>query len=101
MNPNFKKDIYYYHYLKCFHYYPLSLMCVKSCFFICSYAIEDAAGGGALFGVDENTGLISTAAVLDREDVAWHNITVRAAEVGKCARPSAPDPNLAWEPPGA
>ncbi|XP_062843509.1 cadherin-18a [Trichomycterus rosablanca] len=45
------------------------------------YSIEDSEDGEALFSIDENTGLIKTTAGLDREDVAWHNITVKAAEV--------------------
>ncbi|KAB5535434.1 hypothetical protein PHYPO_G00117610 [Pangasianodon hypophthalmus] len=45
------------------------------------YSIDESADGETLFSIDENSGLIKTTASLDREGVAWHNITVSAAEV--------------------
>lgn len=47
------------------------------------YSMDESADGEALFIIDENSGLIKTTASLDREGVAWHNVTVSAAEVGK------------------
>ncbi|XP_066508070.1 cadherin-18-like [Hoplias malabaricus] len=45
------------------------------------YSIDSSANGEALFSIDANSGLIKTTASLDREAVAWHNITVKASEV--------------------
>ncbi|XP_060729471.1 cadherin-18-like [Tachysurus vachellii] len=45
------------------------------------YSIDESADGETLFSINENSGLIKTTASLDREAVAWHNITVSAAEV--------------------
>ncbi|TSN21224.1 Cadherin-18 [Bagarius yarrelli] len=44
------------------------------------YSIDKSTDGEMLFSIDENSGLIKTMASLDREGVAWHNITVRASE---------------------
>lgn len=35
------------------------------------------------FRIDEISGVIRTTQPLDREDTAWHNITVMASEVGR------------------
>ncbi|XP_059357800.1 cadherin-18-like [Carassius carassius] len=45
------------------------------------YSIEQIADGEALFTIDVDSGLITTTKSLDREEVAWHNITVMAAEI--------------------
>ncbi|XP_072525461.1 cadherin-18-like isoform X1 [Salminus brasiliensis] len=45
------------------------------------YSIDSNANGEALFSIDANSGLIKTTTSLDREAVAWHNITVKASEV--------------------
>ncbi|XP_026098131.1 cadherin-18-like [Carassius auratus] len=45
------------------------------------YSIEQIADGDALFTIDVDSGLITTTKSLDREEVAWHNITVMAAEI--------------------
>ncbi|XP_059419604.1 cadherin-18-like [Carassius carassius] len=45
------------------------------------YSIEQNAEGDALFSVDADSGLITTTRSLDREEVAWHNITVMASEI--------------------
>ncbi|XP_051556277.1 cadherin-18-like [Myxocyprinus asiaticus] len=45
------------------------------------YSIDQSAEGGTLFSIDANSGLIKTTRSLDREEVAWHNITVMASEI--------------------
>ncbi|XP_026097718.1 cadherin-18-like [Carassius auratus] len=45
------------------------------------YSIEQNAVGDALFSIDADSGLITTTRSLDREEVAWHNITVMASEI--------------------
>ncbi|XP_043119818.1 cadherin-18a [Puntigrus tetrazona] len=45
------------------------------------YSIDHNAEGDALFTIDVDSGLITTTRSLDREEVAWHNITVMASEI--------------------
>uniref|UniRef100_A0A672QNB6 Cadherin 18 n=1 Tax=Sinocyclocheilus grahami TaxID=75366 RepID=A0A672QNB6_SINGR len=45
------------------------------------YSIDQNAEGDALFNIDVDSGLITTTKSLDREEVAWHNITVMASEI--------------------
>ncbi|CAM4592057.1 unnamed protein product [Leuciscus chuanchicus] len=45
------------------------------------YSIDQNAEGDALFSIDVDSGLITTTRSLDREEVAWHNITVMASEI--------------------
>ncbi|XP_016338388.1 cadherin-18-like [Sinocyclocheilus anshuiensis] len=44
------------------------------------YSIDQNGEGDALFTIDVDSGLITTTKSLDREEVAWHNITVMASE---------------------
>ncbi len=46
------------------------------------YSIDQNAEGDVLFTIDVDSGLITTTRRLDREEVAWHNITVMASEIG-------------------
>ncbi|TRY64619.1 hypothetical protein DNTS_017041 [Danionella cerebrum] len=46
-----------------------------------SYTIEPNAEGDSLFSIDPDSGLVSTSRSLDREQAAWHNITVVASEM--------------------
>lgn len=46
------------------------------------YSIDQNAEGDALFSIDVDSGLVTTTRSLDREEVAWHNITVMASEIG-------------------
>lgn len=46
------------------------------------YSIDQNAEGNALFSIDVDSGLIATTRSLDREEAAWHNITVMASEIG-------------------
>uniref|UniRef100_A0AAY4ADG8 Cadherin domain-containing protein n=1 Tax=Denticeps clupeoides TaxID=299321 RepID=A0AAY4ADG8_9TELE len=45
------------------------------------YAIDKNGHVDQNFNIDVSSGLITTKHILDREDVAWHNITVMATEV--------------------
>ncbi|KAK2900940.1 hypothetical protein Q8A67_009055 [Cirrhinus molitorella] len=45
------------------------------------YSIDQNAEGDALFSIDVESGLVTTTRSLDREEVAWHNITVMASEI--------------------
>uniref|UniRef100_A0A8C1QQB8 Cadherin 18 n=1 Tax=Cyprinus carpio TaxID=7962 RepID=A0A8C1QQB8_CYPCA len=45
------------------------------------YSIDQNPEGDALFTIDVDSGLITTTKSLDREEVAWHNITVMASEI--------------------
>ncbi|KAG9337527.1 hypothetical protein JZ751_028634, partial [Albula glossodonta] len=45
------------------------------------YFIDRSLHGDMYFNIDANTGAIKTTQALDREEVAWHNITVSASEV--------------------
>ncbi|XP_016366288.1 cadherin-18-like [Sinocyclocheilus rhinocerous] len=45
------------------------------------YSIDQNAEGDALFSIDVDSGLVTTTRNLDREEVAWHNITVMASEI--------------------
>uniref|UniRef100_A0A673FYK5 Cadherin-18-like n=1 Tax=Sinocyclocheilus rhinocerous TaxID=307959 RepID=A0A673FYK5_9TELE len=45
------------------------------------YSIDQNAEGDALFTIDVDSGLITTTKSLDREELAWHNITVMASEI--------------------
>ncbi|XP_016087572.1 cadherin-18-like [Sinocyclocheilus grahami] len=45
------------------------------------YSIDQNAEGDALFSIDVDSGLVTTTRSLDREEVAWHNITVMASEI--------------------
>uniref|UniRef100_A0A671K2D2 Cadherin-18-like n=1 Tax=Sinocyclocheilus anshuiensis TaxID=1608454 RepID=A0A671K2D2_9TELE len=45
-------------------------------------ANDEDLEGDALFTIDVDSGLITTTKSLDREEVAWHNITVMASETG-------------------
>ncbi|XP_042284013.1 cadherin-18-like isoform X1 [Thunnus maccoyii] len=45
------------------------------------YFIENEEGRPLYFTIGVNNGIIRTTQVLDREETAWHNITVMAAEV--------------------
>uniref|UniRef100_A0A8C1ICH8 Cadherin 18 n=1 Tax=Cyprinus carpio TaxID=7962 RepID=A0A8C1ICH8_CYPCA len=45
------------------------------------YSIDQNAEGDALFSIDVDSGLVTTTKSLDREEVAWHNITVMASEI--------------------
>ena len=47
------------------------------------YFIDNSEEGPVYFTVGVNSGFIRTTQPLDREDAAWHNITVMAAEVGE------------------
>lgn len=47
------------------------------------YFVENEEEGPLYFTIGVNSGIIRTTQVLDREETAWHNITVMAAEVGK------------------
>lgn len=47
------------------------------------YSIVQSNHADASFSIDAHTGLIITKQVLDREEAAWHNITVMASEIGK------------------
>lgn len=49
----------------------------------CRYSIDRSSDPGRFFYVDVTTGALMTARPLDREDVAWHNITVLAVEMSK------------------
>ena len=49
----------------------------------CRYFIENEEERPLYFNIGVNSGIIRTSQVLDREETAWHNITVMAAEVGK------------------
>ncbi|XP_016310032.1 cadherin-18-like isoform X2 [Sinocyclocheilus anshuiensis] len=45
------------------------------------YSIDQNTEGDALFSIDVDSGLVTTTRSLDREEVAWHNITVMASEI--------------------
>ncbi|XP_073704177.1 cadherin-18a [Garra rufa] len=45
------------------------------------YSIDQNTEGDALFSIDVESGLVTTTRSLDREEVAWHNITVMASEI--------------------
>ncbi|XP_029313738.1 cadherin-18 [Cottoperca gobio] len=45
------------------------------------YFLDSKEEGIRYFRIDESSGLIRTTQTLDREDMAWHNITVMASEV--------------------
>ncbi|KAL7373709.1 hypothetical protein ABVT39_013150 [Epinephelus coioides] len=45
------------------------------------YFLDSKEEGVRYFRIDESSGLIRTTQPLDREDMAWHNITVMASEV--------------------
>ncbi|XP_017269615.1 cadherin-18 [Kryptolebias marmoratus] len=45
------------------------------------YYLDSKEDGERNFRIDESSGVIRTTQPLDREDVAWHNITVMASEV--------------------
>lgn len=47
------------------------------------YFIENEEERPLYFTIGVNDGIIRTTKALDREETAWHNITVMAAEVGK------------------
>ena len=47
------------------------------------YFIDNEEDRPLFFTIGVNSGIIRTTGVLDREERAWHNITVMAAEVGK------------------
>lgn len=47
------------------------------------YFLENEGERPLYFTIGVNSGIIRTTQVLDREETAWHNITVMAAEVGK------------------
>lgn len=47
------------------------------------YFIENEEGQPLYFTIGVNSGILRTTQVLDREEAAWHNITVMSAEVGK------------------
>lgn len=47
------------------------------------YFIENQEERPLYFTIGVNSGIIRTTQALDREEKAWHNITVMAAEVGK------------------
>lgn len=47
------------------------------------YFIENEEERPLYFTIGVNNGIIRTTQALDREETAWHNITVMAAEVGK------------------
>ncbi|XP_043078148.1 cadherin-6-like [Puntigrus tetrazona] len=70
----------------CVHEHPLSVdgVTVKLALNLhCNfrYSIDHNAEGDALFTIDVDSGLITTTRSLDREEVAWHNITVMASEI--------------------
>ncbi|XP_027033264.2 cadherin-18 [Tachysurus fulvidraco] len=44
------------------------------------YSIEQSEGSKGYFDIEPISGIIRTTHLLDREDVAWHNITVMAKE---------------------
>lgn len=46
------------------------------------YSIEQREGSEGYFDIEPISGLIRTTHILDREDIAWHNITVMAKEKG-------------------
>lgn len=46
------------------------------------YSIEQSEGSKGYFDIEPISGIIRTTHLLDREDVAWHNITVMAKEDG-------------------
>ncbi|XP_064189816.1 cadherin-18-like isoform X1 [Anguilla rostrata] len=45
------------------------------------YFIDRSLHGDTHFNIDANSGTLKTTRVLDREEMAWHNITVIASEV--------------------
>ncbi|KAL2097590.1 hypothetical protein ACEWY4_006797 [Coilia grayii] len=45
------------------------------------YSIDQTSHGDTSFSIDAHTGLITTNQMLDREEAAWHNITVMASEI--------------------
>lgn len=49
----------------------------------CRYFIENEEERPLHFSIGVNNGIIRTTQPLDREEIAWHNITVMAAEAGK------------------
>lgn len=46
------------------------------------YSIEQSEGSEGYFEIEPISGIIRTIHLLDREDIAWHNITVTAKEEG-------------------
>lgn len=53
------------------------------CFMLHRYSIDQTNQGDAGFSIDAHSGVITTNHMLDREEAAWHNITVMASETGK------------------
>ncbi|XP_065132485.1 cadherin-18 [Paramisgurnus dabryanus] len=45
------------------------------------YLIDQNTEGDTLFSIDASSGLIKTTRSLDREEAAWHNVTVMASEI--------------------
>ncbi|XP_041964529.1 cadherin-18a [Alosa sapidissima] len=45
------------------------------------YSIDQTNHADTSFSIDANTGRITTKQMLDREEAAWHNITVMASEI--------------------
>ncbi|XP_055058040.2 cadherin-18 [Misgurnus anguillicaudatus] len=45
------------------------------------YLIDQNTDGDTLFSIDASSGLIKTTRSLDREEAAWHNVTVMASEI--------------------
>lgn len=45
------------------------------------YSVDQSAEGESLFSIDVDSGLVTTTRSLDREEAAWHNITVMASEI--------------------
>ena len=49
----------------------------------CRYFMEKDEDRHLYFTIGVNSGVIRATQSLDREEMAWHNISVMAAEVGK------------------
>lgn len=47
------------------------------------YFMESKEDEERYFRIEESSGIVRTTQPLDREDKAWHNITVMASEVGR------------------
>lgn len=58
-------------------------LCKNVLFFPNRYYLDSKEDGERYFRIDESSGAIRTTQSLDREDVAWHNVTVMASEVGR------------------
>lgn len=51
--------------------------------YLLRYSIVQTDHADTSFSIDAHTGLLTSKQVLDREEAAWHNITVMASEIGK------------------